>query len=318
MGNQLIFPSTLQTGKDKIHSILFNINEIMATGFAGSSRMVEGSEKFTNSYGNAPIMYDSNSSTADVSLKGMNLLLAQYKRTTESIVLQMPDNLQAQYGVNWRSSEVGLAARLSSVAMAGYADYKKVMTDENADTTQSDAWMQGLKTSLGQVSNLAQDSAPQIAAGMMQSLTGVNFNDLLQKMQGKIVNPLVEVLFDSITNRRFNMNFRFFPKNAKEAKTVNDIIISFKKNMHPELKTGAKPFLKYPNTFDITFLKPDGKPNEYLFRFSTCALISVTDNPMPDIKLVTHKDGAPVSRDLSLTFLEMEQLTRQRFDEGQF
>ena len=140
--------------------------------------------------------------------------------------------------------------------------------------------------------------------------------DILERTRGKIVNPLIETIFKGVTNRSFSFKFVFYPRNKAESQSVLDIITAFKRHMHPELIHGAKPFFKYPDTFDITFMLDSGNPNPWLFRMSTCALTNMETNETPESKYITHESGDPVVREINLTFTEMEQLHKERFKYG--
>jgi hypothetical protein len=309
--SQKVFPATIE--HDTFHKIVFSVNEIDATGFTKSSRPIENPTSAQNPYGNSPAMYDTDSSHTANIMPAMNDLMAQYKRTSESIVLQIPDNIQSNYGVSWKQSDLGMASRLANVVQSGFSAAAK---DENQDAGMFSKLASGASASGGALLDLISQSLPQAASGVMQQFTGVNFADLLERSQGRIVNPLIEILFDSILNREFSLNFRFFPKNETESESVNAIVNSFKRNMHPEVTKGAKSFLKYPNTFDIAFLTHDNKPNPFLFKISTCALTSLTFNPISDsARFISHKNGSPVVSTLTLSFKELEQLTSNRFDD---
>lgn len=307
---QLVYPK--QLNDIPMHKIMFNINTIDSKGFTSPvTRIVENALGGTYDYGNKPTMYDSGSSSATTLMPSMNGVFAEYTRISETIILQIPDNLQTQYGVDWKESDMGTATRLANVAASGMDAWKNT----DADGSMFDPRVKSaVSASSSALLQLVQASLPQVATGLMSNLTGVDFKGMLERIQGKIVNPLVEVLFDSLTNRQFTLNFRFYPKNQAESEMVRDIIVSFKKNMHPEISSGVKSFIKYPNTFDITLLTPENQRNNFLWRFSTCALVQMSHNPISDgVKMNTHKNNSPIVQDISLTFKELEQMHQKRF-----
>ena len=79
---------------------------------------------------------------------------------------------------------------------------------------------------------------------------GVNVtaSQLLARANGEILNPNMELLFGGPTLRNFRFNYKFTPRNEKEAEQVKLIIRAFKRNMAPKHKVEHKEVV-------ISFLK---------------------------------------------------------------
>ena len=67
----------------------------------------------------------------------------------------------------------------------------------------------------------------------------------LIKRQGALINPNVELLFNSPKLREFNFTFNLSPRNPKEAQTIRQIIRTFKQSSAPR-RTIKGYFLRTP------------------------------------------------------------------------
>jgi hypothetical protein len=128
------------------------------------------------------------------------------------------------------------------------------------------------------------------------------------------LNPFKEVLFKQMNYRQFSFNYSFFPKSQAETDQIQQIIGRFKYHMHPELSARGL-FYIHPSEFNIQYYYK-GKENTYFNKISTCALVDmhVEYGEMNDFS--SFGDGAPVEIKLSLTFQELETLTKERIDQG--
>lgn len=124
---------------------------------------------------------------------------------------------------------------------------------------------------------------------------------------GVSLNPFKETVFESVDFRSFGFKYKFFPKNKRETDAVFSIIKTFKEHMHPQLSEG-KLFFIYPSEFQITYYYGAGE-NTYFHKFRPCALESLEVTYGSD-QFTSFKDGAPTEINLSMTFRELEILTR--------
>ena len=135
----------------------------------------------------------------------------------------------------------------------------------------------------------------------------------LSKSSGTSLNPFREVVFESVDFRSFTFKYKFLPKSKKESDDVRNIITLFKEHMHPQLSAG-KLFFIYPSEFQITYYYENDE-NTYFHRFRPCALESL-DVSYGGEQFSSFKDGNPTEINLTMTFRELEILTRQMIRDG--
>lgn len=130
---------------------------------------------------------------------------------------------------------------------------------------------------------------------------------------GTALNPFKETVFESVDFRSFAFKYKFLPKSQQEADAVFNIIKLFKEHMHPQLSEG-KLFFIYPSEFQITYYYGSGE-NPYFHKFRPCALESL-EVTYGGEQFSAFYDGKPTEINLSMTFRELEILTRNMIREG--
>lgn len=130
-------------------------------------------------------------------------------------------------------------------------------------------------------------------------------------------NPKKEMVFNSVNFRSFTLDYRFYPKSAKELETLYDIIYLLKYHMHPSFLNGAtKMTYVYPSEFDITFFAKGTNENTYVNKIATCVLENMIVNNTPDGAWVAHENGAPNGVTIQLQFKELAILTKESIEIG--
>lgn len=215
------------------------------------------------------------------------------QRVATTIVLYMPPEIQTNYAVAWAEENIGMADRL--IQRGG---------------SQTDGWASG-------IASLAHGLGEKANAWMDINLSGALSHD-----KRMVINNHQEVLFNGVTFRQFNFNFRFTPESEDEAINVDNIIRAFKFYGAPEVLQGwAGRFWIYPAEFDIQYYA-NGKENLFLNRISTCALTNISVNYTPvghwsAFRPSQKLQGAPsVCTDIALTFIELEIMTKNRILEN--
>ena len=103
----------------------------------------------------------------------------------------------------------------------------------------------------------------------------VTTNQLLARGNGEVLNPNMELLFNGPTFRNFRFNYKFTPRNEKEAQQVKLIIRAFKRNMAHKHKVeqleSGNFFLKTPNVFSLRY-RTGRKNHPFLHKFKQCFL----------------------------------------------
>lgn len=138
---------------------------------------------------------------------------------------------------------------------------------------------------------------------------------------GYAINPMLELIYNGTQQRRFNFQFRFTPRNAKEAEAVMKIIQSFRFHAAAEYAGGqvnSRYFIP-PSMFEIQFKhRFDGKltDNVNLPRTAPCVLTSVNTNYAAGGNYVTFQDGVPAEITLDLAFTESVVLVKEDIKNG--
>ena len=140
----------------------------------------------------------------------------------KQILLYMPDDVQDAYSAQWEGKAFGAAAAgiLSSGGARG----------------MSNKFMQSLKTLGENLSRSPANTAASLITGLTNTITGdkITQQDVFGGMSGVIKNPNVELLFQNMKLRTFDLTFKLAPYNVKEASTIREIIQTFKKAMLPQ------------------------------------------------------------------------------------
>lgn len=221
----------------------------------------------------------------------------------EKILIYMPEDIQSEYGANWGGAGFGL---ISKGLMGGAAD----VFDGSFDIGK--AFDEGLKAAGGALQRKTIDTIVGLANKALG--TSVTTNQALGGMEGKVVNPNVEMMYESPEMRGFSLNFKMFSSSAAESEEIRRICNTFKKNMLPEF--GGQ-FIKVPNIVKVTFMT-GGNPNEFVSQFKPCAVTNVSINYTPDGSWATYQGvssnggktvvGAPVATSITLQFKELKML----------
>ena len=126
------------------------------------------------------------------------------------------------------------------------------------------------------------------------SITGdtISTSDIFGGISGAIRNPNVEVLFQKMNLRTFDLTFKLVPYNPTEAKTIQSIISVFKKSMLPTYKLGQSKvlgtkgddnaaveasFIKVPKVCKVTYMHGD-QPHPVLPTYKMCAITDMGIN----------------------------------------
>ena len=120
---------------------------------------------------------------------------------------------------------------------------------------------------------------------------------------GSAINPNLELLFTGPSLRSFSFNFKFRPRDPKEAEEIRQIIRVFKRNMAVQ-RTEGENFLLTPNIFKIKYLHKGGD-HPFMNRLMPCACTSFNVVYTPDNNYMTYDDGSMTGYDVSFTMAEI-------------
>jgi hypothetical protein len=225
-----------------------------------------------------------------------------------TITLPMPSGgITDRNSVNWQNGELnpameGIAATLNSFLLGG--------AEAGADTGKDQ-----FGAFLGGESNTKLLKA-LIASQTIKSALGQN---VLSRQYGVVINPNLELLFDSPSLRDFSFTFKMTPRSKSEAIRVRTIIRYFKQAMSVK-RSKSVLLLKAPHTFRISYLTST-QNHPYLNRFKECALTNCSVNYTPDGQYMSYDDSDPNGRsmtayELSLSFQELEPIFDDDYDDG--
>ena len=227
---------------------------------------------------------------------------ASTTRLDTAIALYMPPAVSVNYGANYNDQEIGvLAASGANIIQAfmGGSSGGGTAAGVGAATKAAGA---GIKDAINKGSMAALDAvAPGASA-------------LIAMERGKIITPRMEMMFAGIGRRNFSYDFTFIPKSKQESDRVEEIIKMFKVHMHSDFIDGNVREMKIPDYFNIRYMYR-GNENEHLNKISTCVLSKLDVNYGSD-RYVSYDDGAPQTTKISLSFTEMEIITRDKIENG--
>jgi len=155
-----------------------------------------------------------------------------------------------------------------------------------------------------------------VKKGLLAYLAGQAIGkNVLARVSGAILNPNIELLFNSPDLRTFNYRFQLSARDKPETDQIRGIIAWFKAGMAVR-RSDAELFLVTPNIFDIQYLLggPEGIDHPYINRIKTCALTNCSVDYTPTGSYMTFNDGSMVSYSLNLTFQELEPIYQDDYD----
>ena len=213
-----------------------------------------------------------------------------------SVTLPIPGGIADTNAVDWgEDTQNPLQAAVANLALEAIINNKVDMSNVGETIKEN---KESLKAALG--------------TAIVSSATGVQFDAMIGRQAGAILNPIMELLFKKPTLRPFAFNFKLSPRSRKEAQSVVKIIRFFKQGMAPQ-RTEGKLFLKTPNTFKINYLHR-GRDHQYLNRFKECALQNLTVDYTPDGNYATYEDGVMTQYVMTMQFKELEAVFNDDYE----
>ena len=256
-------------------------------------------------------------------------------RLNTAISLYMPPSVSVSYGMNYADKEVGLMAETGAKALNTILQNKEFSWDAISNTASK----------LGEQLGTCAWQAVKMAGIKALDTVAPGASTMIALERGAIITPRMEMMLEGVSRRSFSYTFIFIPKSVQEAKIVEDIIYSFKFHMHPEyvknavqvgsskmgkaaskaagkVVSGVGREMTIPSTFDIAYMY-QGKINSFLNKISTCFLKNM-DVQYGAERFTAYEStegnfgsGPPPQRtQITLTFSEMEIITKERIAEG--
>ena len=232
-------------------------------------------------------------STASRESSTLSIERAPTKRLAASIQLYMPNQVSVQHKANYSEEEIGAAI----TATGGAID--KIMNGQYGDVVSTDRMKEGL-------SNVATGVADKVGLTGAKSAKNI--------ASGRVTNNRMETMFNGIEKRNFSFDFKMVPKSEKESENIKNIVNMFRFHSMPEFYAGSERTLISPSTFDIKYMHKTGE-HTFMNRISTCVLESVDVKYGGDRTQFFYND-APSQTEISLSFKELEIITKERIAEG--
>ena len=228
-------------------------------------------------------------------------------RLDTAIALYMPPQATYINQFNYVDTEIGSGAAAAADA------YGSIMS--GAQTSEV------IGSTMKRLGEGLSEGMMKTAAGAVGAIPGLQgTREAYEAAQGAIVADRMELAFKGLNKRKFQFQFKFLPKNKREADEVRNIVFAFRANAAPEFVGGNRQGrkMRVPNTFDIQYMY-DGNENQYLQKISTCVLENITVTYGGDRfrTFTPNEEGAPpVETQCTLEFSEMELITKERIFEG--
>ena len=158
--------------------------------------------------------------------------------------------------------------------------------------------------------------------GVISSSTGAT-KTIMQQSRGAVVNPYIVAAYKGPSDlREHKFSFKMMPEDENESKTCVKIVNEFKAAMLPSHKggnnqTAPSGLFGYPDEFVITYYI-DGKklPNDAtnpMFNIGKSVLTSCDMSyTTQDLPVFFEGTQYPVSIQMSLTFMELDIMIRER------
>ena len=288
------------------------------------------------------IEYDDQNSTAYYGLNIPNNKVAMNKNP-DRVYIAMPQNLSTQYAPTYRQVNVGVTGMAAATGMGA---------------NNFDEAAKALQTAAGNaIPEFLMGNIAEVTAGAAQFLGlagNASANDILALSKGKVFNPYQEQLFSNMQFRNHNFSFKFFARNERESKEINNIIKYLKKGALPiygsskdtglledkdnKINTtlsnsGASRFFEIPDKYDIKFVRLDPNTGQlsdtsanlhYKIHTSVCTGIDVNYTPDGQYNAMKRNNlGVGNNRPLQVPavtlncrFTETQLVTQSQISEG--
>jgi len=217
--------------------------------------------------------------------------------TDSSVTIGIQPQISDSNSVKWNGSDLNaIRAEAARVSM-------DAITSNN--TEELGNAIEGAGNRIKNTLTDNPDAAKAINTYLAGKAVGVG-GALLSRVNGAILNPNLELLFEGPDLRQFNYTFKMSAESPSEANSIKSIIKWFKKGMAVR-KDDQGLFMNTPNIFKIQYIKGQNESTDHdgLNRIKECALLNVQTNYTPEGNYSTFEDGSMTMYDLSLTFGEL-------------
>jgi len=342
--NTYNYPRDLATSPTKSHYVTFTIKDVVPAGYQSSNGTVPNSQTKISPISNvSSLLPTSTAPTSDEIAYGESIgipatstsstlasnplitgignalsYISQVDLTISPkltkpvgiVSLYMPDTLEANYNSSY--TEMSLSAD------TGLLQTIRELNQATGDIGQALKAGSILDAGKSLARSASSDPAVLDLLTKFANKLGVDTGQLgsvLLKGKGFAINPQMQMIYQGISLREFNLSFTFTPKSATDSDTIDTILWLFKNYSLPTLTSTSSTstdslFLVPPAVFSVDFLI-NGVENKYLPKYGDCALLDVAVNYAPN-GFAAFDNGAPVQTTLNLHFKEIAALDRSK------
>jgi len=239
-----------------------------------------------------------------------NSLQVSKKATTAMpvcIALYMPPSVQVSYGAKYGETEIGVGAESINAGIQAFMD--------------SGGGLQGAAIGMGTAAGGITTGVVNAAIKKAGSIPGLEGADAIFAInRGSVITPRMELMFEGITRREFSFSFTFLPKSQQEAEVIKKIVHKFKYHMASNYGTGGLGGvdgvreMEIPDFFNIRYMHQN-EVNPHLNLIKQCVLTK-TDVEYGADRYKAYADGRPQTTKLSLSFQELEIITKDYIEQG--
>jgi hypothetical protein len=245
---------------------------------------------------------------SDLSSFNSDGFLRTIERTTDSVVLYMPDTLNFEYSQVYDDLKVGSGMVAGGLA-AGISVFDQMRNS-------------GMSVDKNVISPFVLSALEAASRSSLGDLGRAGFFAINQMVR----NPMLELIYSQPQLRTFQYDFKFYPRDEKEALEVQNIIERLRFHQAPEIKSGTTGyFLIPPSEFDIKFYY-NGTINPNIDKVSTCVLEQIIVNYAPqgftayesanELRPGLGRTGMPVAIEMTLRFKETQIMTKDSYRFG--
>ena len=234
------------------------------------------------------------------------------------ILMYMPQDIQDAFAAKWEGKKFG---QITTGLLASAGQDGNIKKLKEAGKTLDKALEKSMV-----------ESAASIVTGLAQRITGdtISAGDLFGGISGVARNPNVEVLFQSMELRTFDLTFKMSPFDDQDALRIEAIIKIFKMAMLPQYNLGDDVdvfgkdnkaldagFIQVPKVCAVNFMRGSNR-NRFLPRYKMCAITDVNVNYTPDNVYATIDRNMPVATELKISFMETKLVFSEDVQERGF
>jgi hypothetical protein len=223
--------------------------------------------------------------------------------TQAHIALPLPENLVDSIGINYETTDLGVAALAFQAGAKTGKALKDFMSQQETAAEGKDAGGPGVS-----------GTAEYVLRSMAQ-VSGA-LGGMLNLASGNVPNPFQTAIFKNVEIRQHNFTFRLVPETPEDSVMIAKIISEFKFHALPGGTAGSA-FLAMPDEVDVMFFGTNA-----LYGFARCVIKRVQVNYAPQNVPAFFKNiqesnliGAPQAVELQIELSEIEQLTKASYED---